>query len=519
MKSKAFSIILLLLLLITLSGCQIGKGVKGGLPAATGPIMSPSQYGESTVVAMAVAHEFIANKEYTDQVHKRIMKETGIDLQMVYAPRAQAANRAKQIMSKGEQLDILYQMTIDEAVEWYRSGGILGLNDLIEENGPNLKKNLDPRLWEEVTVNGQIIGIPGDAPVSSPRILQIRKDWLDNLGMDVPETIDEFEAVLDAFINKDPDGNGVRDTVALMAGKSEITDLEAVFAPYFMPQAMEWWVDEDGTLLPPELHPSYKQLLLTLQRWYDKGYIYPYELISKLDQKKERLGKNQVGATAGWFSDMIFGAGELLHLTRPSANYLPIMLKGEGINRAPKGRPLATVTPISSHTKDAIAAIKLLDYHATLQGHELMSFGIEGETFEKLPDGSYQFLGKEKDELKNVLYYGDYSLFDIHYKKEKRWPFSSWVHRTYTNIVNIIESWPSFEPVDAEVHYDVLQWKALDRLPEMKRYFWEQKVRILVGELPIDAWDQVVENWLKIGGNQWIADKNKQFEAVRPQHK
>lgn len=512
MKRKVSSFVFLPVLLMALSGCLFGKEIKGGLPAAAGPVISPSQYGESTVVAMAVAHEFISDKKYTGQVHDRIMQETGIDLQMVYASRAQAANRAKQVMSKGEQLDILYQMTMDEAIEWYRSGDILGLNDLIEKYGPNLKKNLDPHLWDEVTVNGQIIGIPGDAPVSSPRILQIRKDWLDNLGMKVPETIEQFEAVLDAFINKDPDGNGVRDTVGLMAGKSEITDFEAVFAPYFMPQAMEWWVNEDGTLLPPELHPSYKRLLSALQRWYDKGYIYPYELISKLDQKKDRLAKNQVGATAGWFSDMILGAGELLHMAKPGAAYLPVMLKGEGINRVPQGRPLAAVTPISSRTKDAAAAIKLLDYHATEQGHEVMSYGIEGATFEKLPDGSYAFLGKEKDELKNAPYYGDYSLFDIHYKREQRWPFTSWVHRTYTDIVNIVESWPSFEPVDAKVRYDALQWKALDRLPAMKRYFWEQKVRIFVGELPVEAWDQVIENWLALGGEQWIADKNKAFK-------
>lgn len=40
----------------------------------------------------------------------------------------------------------------------------------------------------------------------------IRKDWLDNLGMQVPKTIDEFYRVMEAFTFNDPDMNGKQDT-------------------------------------------------------------------------------------------------------------------------------------------------------------------------------------------------------------------------------------------------------------------------------------------------------------------
>ena len=47
----------------------------------------------------------------------------------------------------------------------------------------------------------------------------IRKDWLENLGLEEPKTIDEFYNVLKAFTKDDPDGNGKDDTYGLVASK------------------------------------------------------------------------------------------------------------------------------------------------------------------------------------------------------------------------------------------------------------------------------------------------------------
>ena len=43
-------------------------------------------------------------------------------------------------------------------------------------------------------------------------VMIIRQDWLDKLGLKAPTTIDEFEEVIRAFTEDDPDGNGQKDT-------------------------------------------------------------------------------------------------------------------------------------------------------------------------------------------------------------------------------------------------------------------------------------------------------------------
>ena len=41
----------------------------------------------------------------------------------------------------------------------------------------------------------------------------IRQDWLDELGLSMPETQDELVEVLKAFRDQDPNGNGIADEI------------------------------------------------------------------------------------------------------------------------------------------------------------------------------------------------------------------------------------------------------------------------------------------------------------------
>lgn len=43
----------------------------------------------------------------------------------------------------------------------------------------------------------------------------IRQDWLENLGLEMPTSLDELYDVLYAFTYNDPDGNGVDDTYGI----------------------------------------------------------------------------------------------------------------------------------------------------------------------------------------------------------------------------------------------------------------------------------------------------------------
>ena len=87
-------------------------------------------------------------------------------------------------------------------------GIIYPLNDLIEENAPDLLRTLksDPDYFKGcMTADGDYIGFPfirGDAELLSSSGMIVRDDWCNELGIDIPKTADQFHEMLRLFKEK-----------------------------------------------------------------------------------------------------------------------------------------------------------------------------------------------------------------------------------------------------------------------------------------------------------------------------
>src|SRR5699024_199237 len=108
------------------------------------------------------------------------------------------------------------------------TGTIIRLNELIEEHAPNFNQYLNdnPDIKKMITTDeGNIYSFPfirGDEALRVFMGPMLRKDWLDKLDLDVPETIDEWEEVMTAIREGDPNGNGEKDETPLLLELGEI---------------------------------------------------------------------------------------------------------------------------------------------------------------------------------------------------------------------------------------------------------------------------------------------------------
>lgn len=86
------------------------------------------------------------------------------------------------------------------------------------------------------TFDGLSYGLSHSGSIERNEGVLIRKDWLDNLGLSIPVTTDDFLNVMRAFTFEDPDKNGIDDTYGFGA-YLEITNYEEGlgkrFAPFF----------------------------------------------------------------------------------------------------------------------------------------------------------------------------------------------------------------------------------------------------------------------------------------------
>ncbi|MEK3983787.1 hypothetical protein CA600_11030 [Paenibacillus sp. VTT E-133280] len=146
---------------------------------------------------------------------------------------------------------------------------------------------------------GKLYGLPNVAiDADSPVLLWVRQDWLDKLELQAPQTFEDIENIAKAFMEKDPDGNGKRDTVGLSGYKNIVygtkplvNGLDAVFsALHAFPT--NWIKDNAGNIVYGSITPETKQALAKLADWYKRGLLDPNFALYKETQEPIITGKS-----------------------------------------------------------------------------------------------------------------------------------------------------------------------------------------------------------------------------------
>ena len=80
----------------------------------------------------------------------------------------------------------------------------------------------------------------------------VRKDWLANVGLELPKTTEDLYEVAKAFTEDDPDGNGADDTYGIIIPKWP--GAIGTNSPYDVIEtwhgAGNRWTERDGELVP-----------------------------------------------------------------------------------------------------------------------------------------------------------------------------------------------------------------------------------------------------------------------------
>lgn len=179
-------------------------------------------------------------------------------------------------MTSGDLPDIFLVRDQNDLLQLADAGVIWDMTDIIDQYATEELKEI----WasdggiamEKVTVDGRIYGVPSKSSDTDKfSYLWIRKDWLDQLGMEYPTTVEELTALIDAFVNADFDGNGQKDTVGIMMDKTLYYTSRGLFSAFGA--YPEIWKENDGVLEWGGISEENKEALACLADWYQKGYI------------------------------------------------------------------------------------------------------------------------------------------------------------------------------------------------------------------------------------------------------
>jgi putative aldouronate transport system substrate-binding protein len=152
-------------------------------------------------------------------------------------------------------------------VEAVRAGMFWKVGDYIQNY--EYLKDLDPGTIANASIDGELWGMFRTRPLVRNG-LYYRKDWADKLGLSDPKNLDELTAMLRAFVNDDPDGNGQNDTGGV-AQEESINLVIAMLSSWY--GIGNGWEVIDGQLRAAHFNPEYINMLNYIKMLYDEGLM------------------------------------------------------------------------------------------------------------------------------------------------------------------------------------------------------------------------------------------------------
>ena len=163
----------------------------------------------------------------------RWINENGpVDVTFVAIPRVRPEERLNVLFASRTAPDLIFEFAAPIKDDLWRQGMLMPIDEMIERYSTNYKEFLvnQPAIRRAATMpDGRMYHFGRTNLLNSQRVLLIREDWLENLGLNVPNTIEELFQVAKAFAEQDPDGNGIRDTYGMVLSSSAGPTIDQMF--------------------------------------------------------------------------------------------------------------------------------------------------------------------------------------------------------------------------------------------------------------------------------------------------
>jgi putative aldouronate transport system substrate-binding protein len=228
-------------------------------------------------------------------------EKTNVHLEWEVVPAQEAQTSLNVRLAGGDLPDIImgFESALGPSLQmlYGSQGAFLRLNDLIEQHGVETK-----RLFEQMPLAREVITAPDGSIYALPAVagcyhctlsqkLWLYQPWLDELGLAMPTTTDEFEQVLLAFKERDPNGTGQPDEIPLATATEGFqTSLDAFFMNAFTYNpgpGGKWLSVQDGTVTAIYATAPWRAGLEYLARLYAQGLIGSESFTQDLDQLRQ----------------------------------------------------------------------------------------------------------------------------------------------------------------------------------------------------------------------------------------
>lgn len=365
-----------------------------------------------------------------------------------------------------------------------------------------------PTINRNISVDGKVYGIYRARTVGRQGVT-IRKDWLDNLGLSLPETVDDLENVLKQFTVGDPDGNGKDDTYGMII--TTYLDGPLYNLAVWMGSPNRWGYDEEADEWKPWfMSEGFFEALTKLREWYAAGYI----------------NKNMATLDANdWDNDFLNGLGGVQidvadrakkNATNIASNNPDAVVDVFGYVKKDKDSEIRT-WPTTGHggyyvfPKSALPDENDLEFVLSVMDEcnseyimDLCTYGLEGRSYQL--DGEGKVVKDTEPSL--VQEYADLPQFNMGVVPIKL--KTAYVNKVDEKLEAVYEDNEQYAVVNPMEQYTSDSYSISGT--QLDAIVSEAEVNYITGKLDEEGYKKAMQQWIKMDGDLVCKDYQNAYE-------
>jgi putative aldouronate transport system substrate-binding protein len=401
-RSSLYLLAVAIAILVLLAACSGKSSTRDNLPSGSPSPQAPASNdsakpAKKNELSLAVFDRgIIPESEGTIEKNRWVdyINEHGPANVTIVALPDDTTSKLNTLFASGTAPDLIFEYGLKQ--DLYNQKQMMPLDDLIEQYSTTYKQMLEENpIMRKIGTrpDGKLYDLVKLNEVNPIRAMFIRADWLEKLNLQIPQTTEELFEVAKAFAERDPDGNGQKDTYGIALSRTNGDVVNMMFENV-------GWVERDGKLVYG--WDSLKEATEFKKRLYDAGVVDKDYLT---DSNGAKAAQDFVNGKLGIYMPNIsnflnFVNGDYAALKKnvPDAKIVPIPLP-----RSPIGQftvtlenPVQLTAFVNVGTKYPEDVIRLVDFMSSLETTRVLQFGIEGVHVQRTEDGCFKPIDQEK---------------------------------------------------------------------------------------------------------------------------
>ena len=305
---------------------------------------------DTTPITVRIAvgkHAFSKCDDFNDKVAE---EATGVHIEWLYVE--DGAQEKVNTMLTADMPDAFLGLLSENQIA-ASMDSFLDISGMLEQYAPHVyadynkmqsSNGLEILKWSDGSIRTLMTGLEVSYQNDAEAIQYINKDWLDQLGLEVPATVDELYDALCAFRDNDMNGNGDKtDEIPMVLAESN-------WSGHLMNMSNPWGIAadtsndldyyykvQDGKVLPTVNTQEYRSYLEYMHKLTADGLLDKESLTQTNDQYYAKIKSGRIGFFSGWIPQSLLSEEE-------SAKWVPVRaLKAED-----------SITPVKSGRRNKL---------------------------------------------------------------------------------------------------------------------------------------------------------------------